>query len=70
MIEINSAVVSPGESVPWARHYVKELRQRVDKVDDLWDEKEQHSLAEMAQDAYHGKRHPGKITKCISNKHR
>lgn len=65
---MNSAVVSPGQPVPWARHNAKKLWQGVDEVDDLWDEEEQHSLAEVAQDAHHSERHPGKITKCIANK--
>ncbi len=38
----------------------EELRTAEQEVEDLWDEEEQHRLAEVAQDADGGKDHPAK----------
>lgn len=49
---------------------MKQLRKRVNEVDDLRDEEQQHGLAEMAEDSNHCKRHSSKITECVSYKYR
>ena len=46
---------------------MKKLRQGVDKVNHLWNKEEQHDLAEVSQDADHGKCHPSKVTKSVSH---
>lgn len=49
---------------------VKQLRQRVNEVDDLGDEEKQHGLTEVAEYPNHCKRHSSKVTESVSNKHR
>lgn len=48
---------------------MQELRQGVEKVEHLGHEEEQHGLAEVSQDAHHGKGHASKVTEGISHKH-
>ena len=47
----------------------KQLRDGVEKVEDLRDEEEHHCLAEVAEDPDHSKRHPSKIAVGVSHKH-
>lgn len=49
---------------------VKQLRQRVNEVDDLGDEEKQHGLTEVAEYPNHCKRHSSKVTESVSHKHR
>ena len=46
---------------------VEELRCRVDEVENLRDEEEYQSLAEMTHDAHDGKYHAGKVAVCVSH---
>ena len=47
----------------------KQLRDGVEKVEDLRDEEEHHCLAEVAKDPDHSKRHPSKVAVGVSHKH-
>ena len=47
----------------------KELRCRVEEIDDLRYEEEQHSLAKVAQNGNHCKRHPCEVAEGVSYKH-
>lgn len=47
----------------------QQLGQRVQKVQDLGDEEEEQGLAEVAQDAHHGKGHTSKVTKGVPHEH-
>ncbi len=49
---------------------VKQLRQRVNEVDDLREEEKQHGLTEVAEYPNHCKRHSSKVTESVSHKHR
>ena len=54
----------------WARYEPEQLRYGIQEVKNLWNEKEQHGLAEMTKDSNHGKCHAREITKGVTNKHR
>ena len=43
----------------WAGYESEELRSGVEEVEDLGDEKQQHGLAEVAEDGDHRKCHAG-----------
>lgn len=60
----------PGEPVPGTGDDVKKLRQRVDEVNHLRNEEQQHRFAEVSQDANHSEGHPGKVAERVSHKHR
>lgn len=60
----------PGEPMSRTRDDVKQLRQRVNKVNHLRNEEQQHCLAEVSQDADHGKCHPGEVAESVPHKHR
>lgn len=47
---------------------MKQLRHRVQKVEDLRNKEEQHRFAKMSQNRNDGKRHSGKIAKCVADK--
>ena len=51
-----------------ARYDMKQLRDRVNEVDDLGNEEEQHCLTEVAQDSHHGKSHAWEIAERIAHK--
>ena len=57
------------QSVSWAWDQSEELRCRVDKVEDLGDEEEEHGLAEVAEDGDHRKCHASKVAVRVTNKH-
>jgi len=59
----------PRESMSGTRHKVKQLRNGEYKVEDLRDEEEQHSLAEMSEDRNDGKWHSSKVAERVANKH-
>lgn len=58
-----------GQPVARARNEAEQLRHRVDKVDDLRDEEQQHGFAKVAQDADHGERHAGQVVERVADKH-
>jgi len=47
---------------------VEELRNGEDEVEDLWNEEEKHSLAEVAKDGDDSERHSSKVAICVTNK--
>ena len=53
----------------WTRDNMEELRDGVEKVKDLRNEKQKKRLAEDSKDAGRCKRHSGKVAKSIPNKH-
>lgn len=55
--------------MPRTRHEVKELRTGVEEVERLRYEKEQHRLAEVAQNAHHGERHARKVAVGVADEH-
>ena len=55
--------------MPRAGHQSKQLGGGVEEIDDLGDEEEQESFAEVAQDPNHSKRHASKIAECVTNEH-
>lgn len=59
----------PGEPVPRTRHEVEELGYTVQEVEHLRNEKQDHGLAEVAQDAHHRKGHASKIAEGVANKY-
>lgn len=59
----------PREAVSWTGYDVKKLRKRVEKVNHLREEEQQHCFTEVAQDADDSKGHPCKVTESVSNKH-
>ena len=46
---------------------MEELRCRIYEIEDLRDEKEHQSLAEMSHNAYHGEDHASEIAICVSD---
>lgn len=58
-----------GESMPGAGDKVEELGGGVQEVEYLRDEEEQKSLAKVAQDTDHCKRHASKVAISVSYKH-
>lgn len=60
----------PGEPMSRTRDDVKQLRQRVNKVNHLRNKEQQHCLAEVSQDADHSKCHPGEVAESVPHKHR
>lgn len=50
-------------------NHSKQLRYRVQEVEDLGDEEEQQCLAEMSQDTYHSECHASKIAEGVTHKH-
>lgn len=59
----------PGEAVSWAGYDMKKLRKRVEKVNHLREEEQQHCFTEVPQDADNSKGHPCKVTESVSDKH-
>lgn len=59
----------PRQPVTGTRNDVEELRQRVEEVEHLRDEKKQHRFAEVPHDPHHGKSHAGKVAEGVPNKH-
>lgn len=57
------------EAVSWTRDDAKELRDRVEEVDDLWDEEEKEGLAKVTKDPYHSKCHASKVAKGVAHKY-
>jgi len=57
-----------GQTVPGARNDAEELRDGVEEVENLRDEEEQESLAEVPEDAYHCKRHACKVAVGVAHK--
>ena len=53
----------------WAGNESKQLRSGVKKVEYLWNEEEQHCLAERSQYADDSKCHSCKVAKCITHKY-
>lgn len=48
---------------------MKQLRYRIQKVDDLWDEEEQNRFAKMPKDSNNSKRHARQIVECVADKY-
>lgn len=59
----------PWQPVAGTRNDVEELRQRVEEVEHLRDEKKQHRFAEVPQDPHHGEGHAGKVAEGVPDKH-
>lgn len=59
----------PRQPVTGTRNDVEELRQRVEEVEHLRDEKKQHCFAEVPQDPHHGEGHASKVAEGVPNKH-
>ena len=59
----------PRQPVTGTRNDVEELRQRVEEVEHLRDEKKQHCFAEVPQDPHHGKGHASKVAEGVPDKH-
>lgn len=53
-----------------AGHEVEELRDREQKVENLWYEEQEHSLAEVPNDGDHSKGHAGKVCEGVTHKGR
>ncbi len=45
----------------------EDLGKRDHKIEDLWQEKQEHGLCEVTQDAYHSESHACKIAECVAN---
>ena len=58
----------PWQSVPGTGYELEELRYRIQEIDDLRDEKEQHGLAEVAQDGNNSERHARKVAERVAHK--
>lgn len=48
---------------------MEQLRHRVQKIDDLWDEEKQNRFAKMPKDADHGECHARQIVERVADKH-
>lgn len=48
---------------------MEELGYGEDKVEHLWDEEQEHRLAEVSENGDDGKRHPSKVTECVADEH-
>lgn len=59
----------PGKAVSRTRNEAKELGDRVEKIEDLGDEEEEHRLAEVGEDSNHCKGHSGKVTEGVTHKY-
>lgn len=55
--------------MPWAKDNSEQLWQRVDEVDELWNEEEQQSLREMTQNSDTGKSHASEVRVRVSHEH-
>lgn len=78
MLEIKgticSTILGHSGTLPWqpvtrTRNDVEELRQGVEEVEHLRDEKKQHCFAEVPQDPHHSEGHAGKVAEGVPNKH-
>jgi hypothetical protein len=61
--------VHPREAMTRTGHDLKELRDGVQEVEDLWNEQQEQSLTEVSMDSNNRKGHSSEVTKGISNKH-
>lgn len=68
-LELVGGSVVVGEAVVRARDDADELRDREDKVDELWDKEEEQRLGEVAEDARDRERHAGKVCVRVANKY-
>lgn len=59
----------PREAVSWTGYDMKKLRKRVEKVNHLRKEEQQHGFTEVAQDADNSKGHACKVAERVSHKH-
>lgn len=59
----------PRQPVTGTRNDVEQLRQRVEEVEHLWDEKKQHCFAKVPQDPHHSEGHASKVAEGVPNKH-
>jgi len=66
-LESVGLVVELGQAVAGAVDYAEDLGHREHEVEDLWQEKEQHRLSEVAQDTNHGKSHACKVAEGITH---
>ena len=57
------------QPVSGAGDHPEELGHGVDEVEYLWDEEQEHGLGEVAEDARHGKGHPGKVAVRVAHKY-
>jgi hypothetical protein len=53
----------------WVRNKAEELRSRVEEVEDLGDEEQEQSFAEMPEDPNHCKYHSREVAISIANEH-
>lgn len=56
------------KAVSGAGHKVEELRDRVQEVENLWYEEQEHSLAEVPNDGNHSKGHASKVCEGVTHK--
>jgi hypothetical protein len=45
----------------------EDLGERYHEIEDLWQEKQEHGLCEVTQDAHHSESHACKVAKCVAN---
>lgn len=57
------------QAMAGTREELEELRDGIEEIDDLWNEKEKQRLAEVTQNGHHGKRHAGKVAEGVTDKH-
>jgi hypothetical protein len=62
-------IIELRQSVSRAVNNTEYLRNRQHKVEDLWEEAQEHGLCEVAQNPDHGKSHACEIAEGISHKH-
>ena len=55
--------------MPGARNESEELRDGVEKVEDLWYEEEEHGLAEVSEDGNDREGHSREVTESVADKH-
>ena len=56
------------QPMSWTRDQMKELRSRIDEVEDLGDEEKEERLAEVAEDADDSENHACEVTVGVADK--
>jgi hypothetical protein len=59
--------IHAGKAMPGTRKDLKELRDGVEEVENLWNEQQEECLAEVTMDAHHSEGHTSEITIRIAN---
>lgn len=65
--ELVSLLIKSWQSVARAVDYSKDLRKTQGEINQLWDEKEHHSLGKVTKDSDNGKSHSSAVAESISN---